>query len=96
MSDKKISIPTVHMNGTSDDALLGQAIKAYYALEDAEQALYDMTPNDRDYYQQGDGAGDEARLGNTYSDFKRSGTSEPNWRRSPAVSRTRSNAKPKV
>ena len=61
MSDKKISIPTVHMNGTSDDALLGQAIKAYYALEDAEQALYDMTPNDRDYYQQGDGAGDEAR-----------------------------------
>ena len=27
MSNKKISIPTVHMNGTSDDALLGQAIK---------------------------------------------------------------------
>jgi hypothetical protein len=61
MTDKKISIPTVHMNGTSYADLLEHVLKAYRSLRDTEQALRDMTPNGKDYYIQGDGAGEEAR-----------------------------------
>jgi hypothetical protein len=51
-----VSIPTVHLNGTSRDELERQLIDAMEALRHARSKLIAMQPNGRDYYPQGDAA----------------------------------------
>ena len=46
-------IPTIHMNGTSKDALMDELSTANSALLDAIHALASCAPNGRDYYPQG-------------------------------------------
>jgi hypothetical protein len=48
-----ITIPVVHMNGTSRAELLDQARKAHEAAENLRAALRAMTPHGRDYYPKG-------------------------------------------
>ncbi len=48
--------PTIHLNGTSRQALLQQARAATKALDEAIDALRVMSPNGRDFYPQGDDA----------------------------------------
>jgi hypothetical protein len=48
--------PTIHLNGTSKDALTKQYNDAVKVLRGALQAVEDAAPNARDYYPQGDGA----------------------------------------
>lgn len=48
--------PTVHLNGTSRDALLEQRLNLADALRDSLRALREAEPNGRDY------PGDPARL----------------------------------
>lgn len=47
-----MTIPTVHLNGTSKDALLEALEKASEALETAYHAIKRTAPNGRDYYPQ--------------------------------------------
>lgn len=56
-----LSVPTVHLNGTSREELLTQLTTAADAVRDAITALQKACPNGRDYYPQGDGATQEAR-----------------------------------
>jgi len=44
--------PTIHLNGTSGDDLLGQTVDAMLALSDTIKALQAAGPNSRDYYVQ--------------------------------------------
>lgn len=53
--------PTVHLNGTSADALVEQLSKAMVAVQHARRALAEASPNARDYYPQGDSAFTRAR-----------------------------------
>ena len=48
--------PTIHLNGTSREALLTQCKNAKAALHNAYDAMREAQPNARDYYPQGDGA----------------------------------------
>lgn len=52
-----LSIPTVHLNGTSGNALLDQLMTAINALHDAREALAMAAPHGRDYYVQPDTSG---------------------------------------
>lgn len=54
--------PTIHLNGTSADALLDQYQTAAGALRQAIETLIDAYPNARDYYPQGAAAFHEAAL----------------------------------
>lgn len=47
-------IPTIHMNGTSKDALVEALLEAVHALHEAGSALAKTCPNGRDYYPQGE------------------------------------------
>ena len=47
-----VSLPTVHLNGTSRDTLLEGYIAALDALRLAREALQAAAPNARDYYMQ--------------------------------------------
>jgi hypothetical protein len=58
---ENITIPMVHLNGTSKQELLKQLENAYRAIVDAGKALAQATPHDRDYYVIGDGVGAKAR-----------------------------------
>jgi hypothetical protein len=57
----ELSIPTIHLNGTSSDALIDQWTTAGQALLGAIAALTAAWPNARDYYVQGPTAADEAK-----------------------------------
>jgi hypothetical protein len=46
-------IPTVHLNGTSGEALLDQYTTAAQSVRQAIDKLCDAGPNARDYYVQG-------------------------------------------
>ena len=48
-----LTIPTVHMNGTSRDNLVNPLREAYKALRIALDKLAETAPNGRDYYPQG-------------------------------------------
>ncbi len=48
--------PTVHLNGTSKQALLDQQIDAINALRAAKAAIMFAAPHSRDYYVKADGA----------------------------------------
>ena len=52
--------PTIHINGTSKDVLLSHQLAAYEAVESALDALYETSPNPRDYYPIGEHAFTEA------------------------------------
>jgi hypothetical protein len=49
-----VTVPTIHLNGTSKDILLDQLEVAVRAINDAVKALANAEPNARDYYPQGD------------------------------------------
>lgn len=49
-------IPTIHLNGTSQDALLEEVTGACQALREADRVMCNAPPNGRDYYLQGAGA----------------------------------------
>lgn len=55
-------IPTIHMNGTNKQTLLDDYQTAREALSNAKEKLMVAAPNGRDYYPQGDGAYEVARL----------------------------------
>lgn len=55
-----MKIPTIHLNGTGAERLLGETTAARVALRRALENLQDMTVNGRDYYVQGDEACNEA------------------------------------
>ena len=55
-------IPTIHMNGTSREALIEQYSVAGNTVMSAMRAMDEASPNGRDYYVQGPGAiGDAQR-----------------------------------
>lgn len=60
-TERNVSIPTIHMNGTSAESLINDAMAAYQAVGKALDAMRHVTPNLRDYYIKGDEAGQEAR-----------------------------------
>lgn len=49
-------LPTIHLNGTSREALLAELERASSALRHALDALVQASPNARDYYPQGPAA----------------------------------------
>lgn len=51
----EIIAPTVHLNGTDRDSLLGQLRAAHDAVDTAISALSQAAPHGRDYYVQSDG-----------------------------------------
>jgi len=53
---KRLTIPTIHRNGTSQDALLDAVTDAGSALYKALRVLERASPNGRDYYPQGNAA----------------------------------------
>jgi len=55
-----LSVPTVHLNGTSREELVTQLTEASNAVRDAITAVQKASPNGRDYYPQGSGATQEA------------------------------------
>lgn len=48
-----MNVPTVHLNGSSKEELLGQVLDAAHAVDAAIRKLADAAPNARDYYPQG-------------------------------------------
>lgn len=55
-------IPTLHLNGSSKASLLDPLNRVSVLLSDALRVMqHDVTPNDRDYYPQGNGIGAVAR-----------------------------------
>ncbi len=50
------TFPTVHLNGTSVDALITENMAAYKAVRAAVEALAQAYPNGRDFYPQGHSA----------------------------------------
>lgn len=52
-----LTVPTVHLNGTSKESLLEGYETAYRALNECLDVVHKATvPNGRDYYTQGDSA----------------------------------------
>jgi hypothetical protein len=49
-----IPVPSVHLNGTSRDALIRQLLDAHDALRQAVETMQDGAPHARDYYTQAD------------------------------------------
>lgn len=58
---QKVTIPTVHRNGTAYKDLFEPVCTAMNAIRAADKALIEVTPNGRDYYPQGDSAFSDAR-----------------------------------
>jgi hypothetical protein len=59
-TQRRLAIPTVHMNGTNKDELIDQLCTAGSAIQNAMKAMEAACPNGRDYYPQGDSAIQEA------------------------------------
>ena len=51
-----MTLPTLHMNGTSKEELVGNLCAAITALNDAYEAMKQCAPHGRDYYPQGSNA----------------------------------------
>ena len=58
----KLTLPTLHLNGTSARSLLSGYEEAYEAVREAIVFVARAYPNGRDYYPQGDTAISEALL----------------------------------
>ena len=54
--------PTVHLNGSSREALETQFRDVVSALQSLIEAMVEARPNGRDYYPQGDAAFQEAQV----------------------------------
>ena len=46
-------IPTIHLNGTSKESIVGDLCEANHAIHEAGRLLAKCYPNGRDYYTQG-------------------------------------------
>jgi transposase len=57
-----MSVPTVHLNGTSQEELVSLRLDVVEAIRDAVVALRKAAPHGRDYYVQGPDAYNTARL----------------------------------
>lgn len=55
-----MTLPTIHLNGTSAGELYRQWARVANALFDAMAAMAEAAPNGRDYYPQGDGVAGKA------------------------------------
>jgi len=55
-----MTLPTIHSNGTSQEALIDALCDASSAIDKAYAALKKTAPNGRDYYPQGAPAMDKA------------------------------------
>ena len=53
MSTSDLKVPTIHLNGTSKDALIESYCEAIDALHEAGRKIAAAYPNARDYYVQG-------------------------------------------
>lgn len=53
MTAKTLSVPTIHMNGTSGEELISQLTYALRAVSMAREAVAAASPNARDYYPKG-------------------------------------------
>ena len=53
--EKALTVPTVHLNGTSGQALYEQYIAVGRAIGLTLRAMEEASPNARDYYVQGEG-----------------------------------------
>ena len=53
--------PTIHLNGSSAKSLREEYLNAYYALNQAIDAIHKIDVNGRDYYPQGPDAATQAR-----------------------------------
>tara|TARA_R110000803_G_scaffold32357_6_gene71388 strand:- start:698 stop:988 length:291 start_codon:yes stop_codon:yes gene_type:complete len=53
MTERTLTVPTVHLNGTGKDDLLNQLYDAYEAVGHALDVMRKAGPNGRDYYPQG-------------------------------------------
>ena len=53
MKGKRMTTPTIHLNGTSKQGLGEPLLAAYDKLSEAYVALKETAPNGRDYYPQG-------------------------------------------
>ena len=62
MTDMKLTLPTIHLNGTSAESLMEGYQKAYEAVSEAILAVARAYPNARDYYPQGNEAFSGAML----------------------------------
>lgn len=51
-----MTLPTIHLNGTSKESLIEALCVASSALDDAYEAIKKTAPNGRDYYPQGPAA----------------------------------------
>jgi hypothetical protein len=56
-----ITIPTIHLNGSSKQFLIDQWSKTMEMLRLSMDCMRDCTPNGRDYYPQGEGVTEKAR-----------------------------------
>lgn len=61
MEKPKLTVPTVHLNGTSFSGLHGPLVRAGEAVGAAIGDLAECAPHGRDYYVQGDDAYAKAR-----------------------------------
>ena len=58
---KDIAVPSIWLNGTSEEKLLEDLANARTAIKAAIEALCVTAPNSRDYYPQGTAAYEKAR-----------------------------------
>jgi hypothetical protein len=58
--------PTIHLNGTSAEALRNQYAAAHTAVEQAITALSEAAPHGRDYYVRGGSAYAQAAMEHSY------------------------------
>lgn len=56
MSKPALTVPTIHLNGTSKERLIEALCEASGKLNEAYAALKETAPNGRDYYVQGNTA----------------------------------------
>ncbi len=61
MEKPKLTIPTVHLNGTSFAGLYDPVVRAGEEISGAIGTLAECAPHGRDYYLQGEGAYAKAR-----------------------------------
>jgi hypothetical protein len=57
-----LCIPTVHLNGTSKDELVGQLRRAIITATALKEFMQEGMPHPRDYYVQGEGIDIRARM----------------------------------
>jgi hypothetical protein len=78
MTENRLIVPTVHLNGTSKETLMDQITDAAQALRLAMEAIREAAPNARDYYVQGPNAFQEVqrqhcarinRLADVYTEY---------------------------